>query len=140
MEGAKLIGLRGGKAPEPYTEDIWARRPMDVMSRYGPRQGVDHGVDGKVVIKDLRTGFMLIWRPGHNAWVSRGQNGYYSSNLDFFGADELRSGLGKEICSGGRLNKTLMDREAEKIDKLFGYPLAHLYLHGHTVFIAEAKK
>ena len=140
MEGAKLIGLKAESGGKPYTADIWARKPCDVIGRYAPRSGVDYGVAGKVIIKDLRNGNMLVWRGGFTSWMSVGQSGHYPSCLEFFGKEEMRHGLGKELHEGGRLSKALMERLEEKIDAAFGYSVAHLYLHGHTVFIEEMKK
>lgn len=140
MEGAKLIGLRGGKAPKSYTEDIWARRPQDVLGRHAPRLGIDHGVEGKVLIKDLRNGFMLVWRRGHTAWSGVGSTAYNPTYLEFYGKEELRTGLGRELHQGGRLSARLIAGLESKINEVFGYSVAHLYLPNHTVFIKEMKK
>lgn len=140
MEGAKLIGIKYADKNNVKHADIWARKPCDVIGRYAPRSGVDYGVAGKVIIKDMRNGNMLIWRGGFTSWMSVGQSGHYPSCLDFYGKEEMRHGLGTTIHEGGRLSKALMERLEEKIDAVFGYPVAHLYLHGHTVFIEEMKK
>lgn len=140
MEGAKLIGLRDGKPPRSYTEDIWARRPMDILGRHAPRSGIDHGVTGKVLIKDLRNGFMLVWRGGHTAWSGVGSKAYNPAHLEFYGKQELHTGLGRELHEGGRLGAKLIAGLEDKINEAFGYSVAHLYLSNHTVFIKEMGK
>lgn len=125
---------------DPKNASIWARKPHDILGRYQPHGGIDYGAEGKVLIKDLRTGYMLVWRTGHTAWMSVGQSGYYAAHLDFYGKEAHFHGLGREVCEGGRLGNALIRRMEDKIDEFWGCQIAHNYLHGHTVFIEGLKK
>ncbi len=93
---------------------MWTAEPLVILSRI--EKGVDFGVKRRVVAIDGDK--ILFWRPGHTAWVSRGQSGYHPGALMLM-SHEIP--YGQRIAEGGRLDRTLKnDVILHKIASFFG--------------------
>lgn len=100
----------------PSTMVVWKAQPLITLPRNA--DGVDWGRPRQLVARDGTKS--LFWVPGHTAWVSQGQSGYYPGKLVILdGSDPLV--IGKRLAEGGRLSSHLKNGVVlRKIADFFG--------------------